>query len=58
MIILVDLEAIVRILSGGKAENCGFESYQLYEVWVAPRPMLFVFMPRDGLLAVRVRRCI
>ena len=42
MIILVDLEATVRLRSGGKPENCGFESDQQHEFWVALRPLLFV----------------
>jgi hypothetical protein len=58
MIILFDLEATVRILSGGKTEKSGFESDQQNEFWVALRPLLFVFIPRDGLLEVMGRQCI
>jgi len=58
MIILVDLEAIMRILSVGEARESGFESNQQHEFWVALRSLLFVFIPRDGLLEVMGRHCI
>jgi len=45
MIILVHLEATVRLRSGGKPENCGFESDQQHELWVALR-LLFVVLFR------------